>query len=212
MCPECHLEFQARDSLQKFCGRACVGRSLGERRRIRTVDDPRRCRREREKAAPGLGYGARRRLLARWRRQGRSCSYCVAPATTMDHAVPLVRGGTNREGNLAPCCKSCNSSKSYLLIVEWRTGKRLSPMAGPLAWRVVVDRPCLVCDLGLTCKSYCSNVCAREANARLARDWRRAKKGLPADFRPTRKWTAAHAGEARGPGPRWLLDLSADIS
>src|SRR3972149_2618087 len=38
---------------------------------------------------------------------------------TMDHRVPLVRGGRSAKGNLVPACKACNAAKKYLLPVEW---------------------------------------------------------------------------------------------
>lgn len=38
---------------------------------------------------------------------------------TMDHIVPLARGGKSTKGNLVPCCKDCNNKKKYLLPVEW---------------------------------------------------------------------------------------------
>ncbi len=38
---------------------------------------------------------------------------------TMDHIVPLVRGGKSVKGNLVPACKDCNSKKKYLLPIEW---------------------------------------------------------------------------------------------
>lgn len=79
-----------------------------------------RARREREAAAPGLRDKARRVLLAKWKRQSRRCAYCPAAATTIDHVIPLSRGGTNFEGNLAPACRSCNSSKCARLVVEFR--------------------------------------------------------------------------------------------
>jgi 5-methylcytosine-specific restriction enzyme A len=51
------------------------------------------------------------------------CSYCrrrFAPEDlTMDHIVPVVRGGRSTRSNLAPACKACNSKKKYLLPVEW---------------------------------------------------------------------------------------------
>jgi len=51
------------------------------------------------------------------------CYYCrrrVPPRDlTMDHIVPVVRGGLSRKGNVVPCCKACNSQKRYLLPVEW---------------------------------------------------------------------------------------------
>lgn len=51
------------------------------------------------------------------------CHYCgrqVGPRQlTMDHVVPLVRGGRSTRGNVAPACKTCNSKKQLLLPVEW---------------------------------------------------------------------------------------------
>jgi 5-methylcytosine-specific restriction endonuclease McrA len=51
------------------------------------------------------------------------CHYCgrsVPPKElTMDHVVPLIRGGKSTKGNVAPACKECNSRKKYLLPVEW---------------------------------------------------------------------------------------------
>lgn len=38
---------------------------------------------------------------------------------TMDHMVPIIRGGKSTKGNLVPACKECNSKKKYLLPIEW---------------------------------------------------------------------------------------------
>jgi 5-methylcytosine-specific restriction endonuclease McrA len=58
------------------------------------------------------------RRLARGR-----CGYCARPTPprelTMDHRVPLVRGGRSVRGNLVPACRACNAAKKYLLPVEW---------------------------------------------------------------------------------------------
>jgi len=51
------------------------------------------------------------------------CYYCrrrVHPrGLTMDHIVPIARGGRTTKGNVAPCCKACNSAKKNLLPMEW---------------------------------------------------------------------------------------------
>ena len=48
------------------------------------------------------------------------CGQAFPPAElTMDHIVPIVRGGTSSRGNLVPACKECNSRKKYLLPIEW---------------------------------------------------------------------------------------------
>jgi 5-methylcytosine-specific restriction protein A len=51
------------------------------------------------------------------------CHYCgrhVPPRElTMDHIVPLVRGGKTSKGNVVACCKQCNTAKKQLLPMEW---------------------------------------------------------------------------------------------
>jgi 5-methylcytosine-specific restriction endonuclease McrA len=52
------------------------------------------------------------------------CHYCRRQvgrlARTMDHIVPLGRGGASIRGNVVPSCKDCNSRKKGMLPVEWR--------------------------------------------------------------------------------------------
>jgi 5-methylcytosine-specific restriction enzyme A len=51
------------------------------------------------------------------------CFYCQrrvgVRALTMDHIVPLGRGGRSVRGNLAPACKACNARKQSRVPVEW---------------------------------------------------------------------------------------------
>ncbi|MBW2567933.1 MAG: HNH endonuclease [Deltaproteobacteria bacterium] len=51
------------------------------------------------------------------------CYYCersVLPKElTMDHIVPVARGGRSTKGNLVPSCKECNNNKKQLLPMEW---------------------------------------------------------------------------------------------
>ncbi len=50
------------------------------------------------------------------------CHYCKkkfnANELTMDHVVPISRGGLSNKKNIVPCCKKCNSEKKYLTPVE----------------------------------------------------------------------------------------------
>ncbi|HSD11535.1 MAG TPA: HNH endonuclease signature motif containing protein [Candidatus Binatia bacterium] len=70
---------------------------------------------------------ARARELRRsqwWKRQRAkgTCHYCggrfPARALTMDHVVPLVRGGRSTKGNVVPACRACNTAKKYKLTWE----------------------------------------------------------------------------------------------
>jgi len=51
------------------------------------------------------------------------CHYCGQPtpaaALTMDHIVPVARGGRSVKGNVVPACKMCNTRKKQLLPMEW---------------------------------------------------------------------------------------------
>jgi 5-methylcytosine-specific restriction endonuclease McrA len=50
------------------------------------------------------------------------CHYCGKKFTpdelTMDHIVPIVRGGKSVKSNVVPACKECNNKKKYLTPVE----------------------------------------------------------------------------------------------
>ena len=49
------------------------------------------------------------------------CFYCGAPEDiTLDHVVPLSRGGRHSIGNIVPACGKCNYSKNNKTIVEWK--------------------------------------------------------------------------------------------
>lgn len=91
---------------------------------------------------PTTPSGTERRKLrgarnAFWREGHHSCYYCLCAMVlnrkrlgqtqglmtpdhiTVDHKVPLSRGGTNDPSNLAPCCWRCNNDKGSLTDVEF---------------------------------------------------------------------------------------------
>ncbi len=51
------------------------------------------------------------------------CYYCSRKIAyrdlTMDHLVPLARGGCSTKNNLVPACKDCNNKKKSMLPLEW---------------------------------------------------------------------------------------------
>ncbi|SMC26932.1 HNH endonuclease [Desulfacinum hydrothermale DSM 13146] len=79
---------------------------------------PGHVRKEKEKARALRKTQWWQRRIAKGR-----CHYCGARVDpkdlTMDHVVPLVRGGRTTKGNVVPCCKDCNSKKKYYLPIEW---------------------------------------------------------------------------------------------
>ena len=53
-----------------------------------------------------------------------SCAYCGSKHNlTMDHVVPVARGGLTEYYNIVPACKSCNSSKNAKDVIEWYTAQ-----------------------------------------------------------------------------------------
>lgn len=74
-------------------------------------------RRERESARKLRATQWWKRKLARG-----ICHYCGGRfpprELTMDHLVPIIRGGRSSKGNVVPACKKCNSEKKYHLSFE----------------------------------------------------------------------------------------------
>jgi 5-methylcytosine-specific restriction protein A len=79
--------------------------------------DPKRMKKEREKARE-------LRQTAWWKRQVEAgiCHHCQQKVPsrelTMDHLVPLARGGQSVKNNLVPSCKGCNSKKKLSTPVD----------------------------------------------------------------------------------------------
>ncbi len=68
---------------------------------------------------------ARELRKTRWWQQKTAsglCWYCQrkvpVKALTMDHVVPLAKGGRSVKSNLVPCCKDCNNAKKASLPAE----------------------------------------------------------------------------------------------
>jgi 5-methylcytosine-specific restriction protein A len=60
-----------------------------------------------------------------WKRKRSTgiCYYCGRKFNpvelTMDHLIPIARGGKSVHGNIVPACKECNNKKKYLIPTEW---------------------------------------------------------------------------------------------
>jgi 5-methylcytosine-specific restriction protein A len=82
-----------------------------------THTDPARLKRERDKARELRASQWWKQKIA----QGK-CHYCgerFKPSQlTLDHVVPLARGGSSTKDNCVPCCKSCNNEKGLRTPVD----------------------------------------------------------------------------------------------
>jgi 5-methylcytosine-specific restriction enzyme A len=80
--------------------------------------DEQQIRREREKARELRKQGWWQNRVATG-----ICHYCQRTFSpkelTLDHIVPVTRGGRSTKGNCVPACKECNNQKKDLLPLEW---------------------------------------------------------------------------------------------
>lgn len=144
-CLSCGGPMEGKRSNAVYCSRACKLRA-SEKRRER--DDAARYLAERDRRRayaisyshekPHVGQAARNRRKA-WKREAGvfvvsgedwrrlcvryrgCCAYCGERAPlTMDHVIPLSRGGRHAIGNLIPACLPCNASKSASYLIVWK--------------------------------------------------------------------------------------------
>lgn len=101
-------------------------------------DDPSRvvgynnARRARRQNAPAVARIRRQDIITRDHSTCYLCGKLLTPKhITLDHVVPLVRGGSHVPDNLRVACRSCNSRKRESLLSEliaagrWQDGKWL---------------------------------------------------------------------------------------
>ena len=59
-----------------------------------------------------------------------TCHYCQQPATTVDHIIPIKKGGDPIAiDNMVACCVSCNSAKGSRSQGLFLQSKRTPPLA-----------------------------------------------------------------------------------
>ncbi len=80
-----------------------------------------------EEKLPDLSHERKRARL--YRLQDKRCYYCdrtiIFASWTIDHKIPLCRGGSNGQDNVVGACSSCNGSKSLLTEEEFKSTKDL---------------------------------------------------------------------------------------
>jgi 5-methylcytosine-specific restriction endonuclease McrA len=57
------------------------------------------------------------------RRDSYICYYCGQDADTVDHIVPIAKGGGDEMDNLVAACRSCNYSKQDKSEADFLAGK-----------------------------------------------------------------------------------------
>jgi 5-methylcytosine-specific restriction endonuclease McrA len=76
-------------------------------------------RRRHGKIMSGPGISARK-FRELFESYGGMCGYChTRKATTIDHKIPLSRGGLHEIKNVIPACKPCNFRKHQKTTEEW---------------------------------------------------------------------------------------------
>ena len=78
-----------------------------------------------------------------------ACCYCLGRLDlTLDHLIPQFKGGEHSADNLVVACRSCNSSKNALDLLEWMAKKGEFPRLKLLRrYLKVVIRYCIENDL-----------------------------------------------------------------
>jgi len=64
------------------------------------------------------------------------CSYCGLGAESIDHVIPLSRGGQHSIGNIVGACIPCNQRKGTKTVMEWIMA---DARIGTRAWRKTRD-------------------------------------------------------------------------
>lgn len=74
-----------------------------------------------------IPYGYRSLTKEEWQDQvvlfDGKCGYCLRPASTMEHILPISKGGSHTIDNVIPCCAECNSKKKDRSMLLWATTK-----------------------------------------------------------------------------------------
>lgn len=116
-CPRCGNLIDSTRIDKKHCSKKCA------RDAFYAQADPGYVRIKQARRAGLTPEGAitQRDWLRLRRRHRGGCAYCGSlDQPTMDHIIPLSRGGRHTVGNVLPACLPCNVSKHNRLLAEWR--------------------------------------------------------------------------------------------
>lgn len=82
--------------------------------------------------------------IRRWRQTlhsytQKSCIYCGCPSESIDHVLPLSRGGLSITENCVPACLSCNGDKSDMEAFDWYRRQRFYDPRRAMALRAWIE-------------------------------------------------------------------------
>lgn len=88
-----------------------------ERARIHAKN---KCARRRQRIIQGGGSFSVDEWIELCNQYGNRCLACGKPELTVDHVIPLSKGGKNDISNIQPLCMSCNQTK-HAKIIDYRS-------------------------------------------------------------------------------------------
>lgn len=79
-----------------------------------------------------------------FRRDAHTCQYCMKNFSekelTLDHVIPVSRGGKKTWDNIVTACKSCNQKKANKTLIEAGLSLRTKPFAPQFATAILIER------------------------------------------------------------------------
>jgi 5-methylcytosine-specific restriction endonuclease McrA len=122
-CSCCEGVFSIEKMEKSSCRRckACASKKMTEYNRENPDYTQKRNAARRRRARSIKGTFSRQQWKARLDYFGNKCVYCGCEGKmTLDHKIPISKGGTNWPSNFVPACRSCNSSKNAKGFLEFK--------------------------------------------------------------------------------------------
>lgn len=118
-----------------------------------------------------------------YRRDSGTCVYCgikcPAEELTIDHMIPLARGGTDEATNWATCCRPCNERKADIPLEEFLASLEIPVEKLPVYGDPVIDNPALPIQIRVLRKRIFDRIRAGE----LAATGKNAQKKIEKAYR-----------------------------
>lgn len=160
VCAGCGVVFEVKhrvfETSRRFCSRACYrtnqapehrgrwkgGVTLGENRAryARLVTQRRRALKASLAVGPVITGDGWERLCDEFERRCPCCRRSEPDITlTMDHVIPLSKGGAHALSNIQPLCGTCNSSKGVRMIKFFADGTGVEVTDMPAFLASIID-------------------------------------------------------------------------